>query len=192
MFQFPPRLCPKALDDENPSTSRIFLVRIEDVLKPFKVKPGGPIMSIRCIPGQQVSQMNRHIFHPIYKIHRHLCHWDLQNLKLPTAPQVHLLQAQNAIHGNPELITHLSVVCLYLLSQLTCALYHSIVQGNLVMKMANIYQRDLPLLHIWLRLLMTGHHSVTASNSSSQIFFTVKKKCCRETSTIFLNCGHFL
>ena len=191
-FQFPPRSCPEALDDENPSTSRIFLVRIEDVLKPFEAKLGGPIMSVRCIPGHQVSQMNRHIFHLICKIHRRLCHQDLQNLKLPTAPQVHLLQAQNAIHSNPELITHFSAVCLYLSSQLTCALYHSIIQGNLVIKMANIYQRDLPLLRVQLRLLMTGHHSVTASNSSSQIFFTVKKKCRRETSTIFLNCGRFL
>lgn len=69
--------------------------------------------------------MNRHVFHPICKIHRRLCHRDLQNLKLKplTTPQVHPLQAQNTIHGNLELITHFSVVYLYLSSQLTHALY---------------------------------------------------------------------
>ena len=124
-LQILPRSCPETLDDENPSTSRIILVHIEDVWKLFEAKLGGPIMSVRCIPGRQIIQMNRHVFHPICKIHRRLCHRDLQNLNLKplTTPQVHPLQAQNTIHGNLELITHFSVVYLYLSSQLTHALY---------------------------------------------------------------------
>lgn len=150
-------------------------------------------MSVRCIPGQQIIQMNRHVFHHICKIHRRLCHQDLQNLKLKllTTPQVHLLQAQNTIHGNLELITHFSVVYLYLSSQLTCALYlHCIGKpcdenGHYLRKGSPPPPRPAQAADDWTPLL-------TASNSSLRIFFSVKRKCRRETSTTFLNCGHFL
>ena len=45
-FKFLPDHAPRLPTMKNPSTSRIFLVHIEDVWKIFEVKLGRPIMSI--------------------------------------------------------------------------------------------------------------------------------------------------
>jgi len=193
-FQVPPSLiffipCPAcAPDSENPSTSGISLVRIEDVLKHFEATLGGLIMFVRCIPGHQVSQMNQYVLHLFCKISHCPCHRSLNLLTPPPSspPPDPERRPRRSRTYHPFLSGTSAFI---LLTQIDPC---PIVQGNLVMRMANIYRWDLPLFHVQLKRLMTGPHSPMACNSSLQISFTVKRKCHRETSTIFLNYGRFL